>query len=285
MQLPSTTSIVNQQNIQIVEVDNKHAKASISLFGGHVIRYMPKADQRQRLWLSEKAIFDGEQALRGGVPVCWPWFGDHQVSRIDPNDRRFPAHGYVRKQLWDITDCQETPQGTQLTLQPKSSQGPGFDGHAQVSLVIHVGQGLSMQLVTKNLGKQAFDFNCALHSYFAVEDIHHTQLRGLSGDYSDKTRDWKILPTPNSYTFREECDRVHLSQPKQVAIVDGNSRTEIASRGHDSMVVWNPWAENSAAMADMTDKGFESMLCVETAITQGHTLGPGETHILEQIIG
>jgi len=285
MQLSDLRSITTtKQNIQILEVDNEHARASISLFGGHVISFIPKHDQRPRLWLSEQAVFDAQHAIRGGVPVCWPWFGDHQATRVDPNDKRFPAHGYVRKQHWKVVDYQDTTTGSKIILQPNSSQGEGFDGHTQLSLIIKVGPSLSMQLLTENLGKQPFSFTCALHSYFAIEDIHHCQLKGLSGDYQDKTRDWQVLPTPSPYTFNEETDRVHLSQPKHVTIVQDNGSIDIGSSGHDSMVIWNPWAQNSAAMADMPDKGFENMLCVETAITQGHTIEPEETHTLEQII-
>ncbi len=284
MLLSNSTSISSKQNIQVLEVDNDHARASISLFGGHIISFTPKYDQRQRLWLSEQAIFDAHHAIRGGVPLCWPWFGDHQATRVDPSDKRFPAHGYVRKQPWLMVNCHDTPKGTEITLQPRSSEGEGFDGHAQLSLIIRVGVRLSMQLVTENLGEQGFSFTCALHSYFAVEDIHNCQLNGLSGDYKDKTRDWQILPTPSPYTFSEETDRVHLSTPKQVTIVEDNSRIDISSNGHDSMVIWNPWAQNSAAMGDMPDKGFKQMLCVETAITQGRTVQSGETHTLEQII-
>jgi glucose-6-phosphate 1-epimerase len=273
-----------KHNVQVLEIDNDYAHAAISLFGGHVMSFIPKSDQRQRLWLSEQAIFDAQHAIRGGVPVCWPWFGDHQATRVDPNDTRFPAHGYVRKQQWKVVDCRDTPKGSVIILQPNSSQGDGFDGHAQLSLVIQVGPSLTMQLLTENTGKQPFSFTCALHSYFAIDDIHRCELKGLSGDHQDKARDWQVLPTPSPYTFTEETDRVHLSQPKQLTIVQDNSSTNISSRGHDSIVVWNPWSQNSAAMADMTETGFAQMLCVETAITQGHIIEPGESHTLEQII-
>ena len=166
MLLSDSTSITTHQSIQVLEVDNDHARASISLFGGHIISFIPKYDQRQRLWLSEQAIFDAHHSIRGGVPVCWPWFGDHQATRVDQSDKRFPAHGYVRKQQWLIVDCQDTPKGTEIILQPNSSQGDGFEGHAQLTLIIKVGLRLSMQLVTKNLGEKPFSFTCALHSYF-----------------------------------------------------------------------------------------------------------------------
>lgn len=141
-----------------------------------------------------------------------------------------------------------------------------------------------MQLSTTNLGDDAFTYSCAIHSYFSISDLNHVELVGLEGQYLDKTRDYQSINTPTPYLFKEETDRVHLHQPKSVSIVNGQNITEVLSSGHDSMVVWNPWREKSKSMKDMTDKGYQSMLCVETAITQGHIVEAGQTHVLQQIV-
>ena len=284
MILSDSTTIITRQKIQILVIDNDYALVTVSLFGGQILSFTPKYDQRERLWLSDNAIFDAKKAIRGGIPVCWPWFGDHQDVRDNKPDANFPAHGYVRTQKWKILKCHDSAKGTEVVLQPNSSQGDGFIGKAQLSLIITVGVRLSMKLVTENLSDTAFNFTCALHSYFAIADIHTCQLRGFSGDYKDKTRDWKILATPSPYTFSEETDRVHLTTPQKVSIVEDIGNTDIMSAGHDSMVVWNPWADKSATMVDVQDGGYQTMLCVETAITQGQILEPSETHTMEQII-
>jgi glucose-6-phosphate 1-epimerase len=284
MHLSDSTSITTKQNIQVLEIDNAFAQASLSLFGGHLLSFKPKHDQRERLWLSENAKLDAQHAIRGGTPICWPWFGDHQATRNNASDKRFPAHGYVRKQQWKIIECHDEAGTTHVSLQPSTSQGEGFLGKVELTLILKFGKQLSMQLLSKNIGESAFDYTCALHTYFAINDIHSCELRGLSGNYSDKTRDWQLLPTPSPYVFSEETDRVHLSTPKKVSIVEGKTNTDVNSEGHDSMVVWNPWAENSQRMEDMTDEGYATMLCVETAITQGHRIAPGQSHTLEQVI-
>jgi glucose-6-phosphate 1-epimerase len=109
-------------------------------------------------------------------------------------------------------------------------------------------------------------------------------LLGLSEQYSDKTRGYQMLDTPQIYQFNEETDRVHQEQPKTLTIADGEIKTDILSSGHDSIVVWNPWQEKSISMGDMADDGYLTMLCVETAITQGQDVAPKATHVLQQII-
>ena len=278
MLLTDSTSIMTRDKIQVLQIGNSFAKAEISLFGGHLLSFIPKHDNRERLWVSDKAIFDGKKAIRGGIPICWPWFGDH-VFNTD-----LAAHGYVRSQTWEILNTEETDTGTTITLQPQTSAGEGFESNAQLTLSVHVGQQLSIQLRTTNLGDTALTYHCALHSYFAISDINQCELLGFSEQYSDKTRGYQMFDTPQPYRFNEETDRVHLQQPRALTIADGEIKTEILSLGHDSIVVWNPWQDKSVSMADMADDSYLTMLCVETAITQGQEVAPKTTHVLEQII-
>jgi glucose-6-phosphate 1-epimerase len=106
----------------------------------------------------------------------------------------------------------------------------------------------------------------------------------LSEQYSDKNRDYQIFDTSKPYRFSEETDRVHLQKPRILTIVDEQIKTDILSSGHDSIVVWNPWQNKSINMGDMGDDSYLTMLCVETAITQGQTVQPKSTHVLEQVI-
>ena len=278
MTLTDSASIFTRDNVQILHIDNALAKAEISLFGGHLLSFIPKHDNRQRLWVSDKAIFDGKKAIRGGIPICWPWFGDHA------SDKNVAAHGYVRTQTWEVLNTEESDTGTTLTLKPSTSAGDGFAGNAQLTLAVHVGQQLNIQLRTTNLGDTPLTYHCALHSYFAISDINQCELVGLSGQYSDKTRDYKMFDTPHPYCFDEETDRVHQQQPRTLSIKDIEAKTDVLSSGHDSIVVWNPWQHKSISMGDMADDSYLTMLCVETAITQGQEVAPKTTHVLEQII-
>ncbi|MDU0355537.1 D-hexose-6-phosphate mutarotase [Paraglaciecola aquimarina] len=277
MLLTDSTTIITRSTIQILQIDNALATAEISLFGGHILSFVPKRDNRERLWVSPKAALDGKKAIRGGVPICWPWFGDHK-------DSHYPAHGYVRNQNWQIINSKDSTTGTTVTLRPNASVDDGFSGDAQLTLVVEVGENLTIQLHTENLGNHTFSYNCALHSYFSIVDINLCQLAGIEGVYLDKTRGYDSFDTPALYNFSEETDRVHLNKTPQVDITDGPLLTSVCSTGHDSIIVWNPWQKKSISMADMSDNGYLSMVCVETAITQGQTVNPGETHVVEQVI-
>ena len=278
MLLTDSTSIITRGSIQVLQIDNLFAKAEISLFGGHLLSFIPKHDNRERLWVSDNAIFDGKKAIRGGIPICWPWFGAHT------SNTEVDAHGYVRTQTWEILNTEDSVTGTTINLIPLTSAGDGFEGNAQLTLVVQVGKQLNIQLHTANLGDTSFNYHCALHSYFVISDIKQCELLGLSEQYSDKTRDYKMFDTPHPYRFDEETDRVHQQQPRTLTIADADIKTEILSLGHDSIVVWNPWLDKSVSMSDMADDSYLTMLCVETAITQGQEVAPKTTHILEQII-
>ena len=284
MQLSPSCSLSQRENIQLLIVDNHLARAEISLFGGQLLSFVPKHDQQERLWLSQAAIMDGKQAIRGGVPVCWPWFGDHPHKATLANPGAVAAHGYVRTQNWHIVSTSDNDSATQVILQPQTAKGEGFDGAAELSLIIDIGRQCSLQLKTTNIGNTGFIYRCALHSYFTVEDIKDCQLSGLVGDYLDKTRGMQKFTTPTDYRFSAETDRVHLCQAQNVTINHGDRTRTIRSAGHDSIVVWNPWQEKSVAMKDMKDDGYLTMLCVETAVTQGQMVAAGESHILQQII-
>ena len=268
----------SDKGLELVNVDNQSATAVLSLYGGHMLSFIPKKDNRERLWLSPEAIMDGTKAIRGGIPVCWPWFAAHQQPGL-------PAHGYLRTQPWNIVHINDASDCTELVLQPVQSTGKGFEGDAEVSLVIHVGEQLSISLVTRNTGHSAFEFRAALHSYFKVSDISQVQIQGLSGQYIDKVQQNSLLPTPSPYNILAETDRIHLCTADKVVLEDNVQQMAIGSSGHDSIVVWSPGPQKAAEMADMPEQEYQHMLCIETAVTQGKTLQAGETHTLTQRIG
>lgn len=282
--LSPSCSIITRENIQIIQVNNKFATAEISIFGAQMLSFKPKHDLRERFWLSANTQLDGVHAIRGGVPVCWPWFGDHEVKQQAPNNKDYPSHGYVRSQVWEIIHTIDKDQTTEIALQPTFSAGPGFNGEAKLCLLINIGRDCSMQLITSNTGKDNFTYRCALHSYFAVNSVKQIRLSGISGSYLDKTQGMQNFKTPEPYTFNAETDRVHLCQATQVKIIEDKIETEIQSSGHDSLVVWNPWQDKSISMNDMENDGYLTMICVETAVTQGQLVEPGKSHTLSQTV-
>jgi len=266
------------KGLKLINVDNQAAGLQLSLYGGHVLSFVPKIDNRERLWLSPAAVMDGSKAIRGGIPVCWPWFAAHQQPNL-------PAHGYLRTQPWNIVRIDDELNCTELVLQPTRCAGDGFKGDADVSLVICVSEQLSISLISQNTGSSAFEFRAALHSYFKVSDISQVQIQGLSGQYIDKVQQNSLLPTPTPYNIIAETDRIHLCTTDKVLLEDNTQKTVIGCSGHDSIVVWNPGPQKAREMTDMPEQEYQHMLCIETAVTQGKTLQAGETHTLTQRIG
>lgn len=308
MQQTNSITLIKRGQVDVLHIENQHAIAQVALFGAHVLSFKPKSDNRERLWLSETAIFDNRTPIRGGIPICWPWFSDaHNQPRND-----LPSHGFLRNQIWQLDESKEDSDVTRLYLSPTTTKGPGWDYDCQCGLTIEIGKTLKISLHTTSLENhgqplepenhgqplennhgQALEkdhldhrglpINCAFHSYFAVNNIENTKLRGLEGVYLDKTQNWKCLSTPEPYVFCAETDRIHLTKTPKVTISD-DFETHIYSQGHDSIVVWNPWSKINQKMKDMHDNGYQNMLCVETAITQPHFLLPGEHMVLIQNI-
>lgn len=261
-----------------LDIENAHATASLSLLGGQVLSFTPKHDPRERLFVSDKAVWDGSKPVRGGIPVCWPWFGAHRENPA------YPAHGFVRTRNWHLVSNEDHDGHTRLVLTTPDTTHPGFAGSASLSLEVLVGRDLTVNLHTRNTGSTAFRLNTALHTYFSVTDVRECSLEGLRGTYSDKTRDWAMLPTPEPYRFTEATDRIHLHAAPELRIVEPHCTTRVRSAGHDSIVVWNPWASGVGNFADMSAAGWTRMLCVETAVTQGLLLAPEASHTLTQVI-
>jgi glucose-6-phosphate 1-epimerase len=264
--------------VSLLEISNAMASATISLFGGQVLRYKPKRDGRERLFLSDAALLDGSKSIRGGVPICWPWFGAH------PTDPKQPSHGFARTRRWYLAAVDSSLQGSRLLLLPEDSHHNAMPGQLSVELEVLVGERLELRLHTTNRGARDVPLNCALHSYFAVSDIARVRLCGLTGQYSDKTRDWARFETPDSYVIDAETDRIHLQAVDTVTLHDPAGDTRITSKGHDSIVVWNPWNEAHKHFPDLTPEDYRHMLCVETALTKPFVLAPEATHVLTQVI-
>lgn len=261
-----------------LDIENAHATATISLLGAQVLSFKPKHDGRERLFVSDKASMDGSKPVRGGIPVCWPWFGAHKT------DPALPAHGFVRSRVWNFVGHEDDDTCTRILLEAPDTTHPGFDGTASLKLEVLLCRELTLKLHTRNTGTTPCTLTMALHSYFSVDDVRECRLDGLHGTYSDKTRDWAMLETPEPYVFDEETDRVHLHAAPELRIVEPRHTINVCSDGHDSIVVWNPWSTGVGKFADMSGEGWQRMLCVETAVTQGLELAPNQAHVLQQTI-
>lgn len=282
--LPSSVQIKAERDNKIIVINNHLASAQISLFGAQVLQFQPHHDQRERLWLSPLTQLDCSEAIRGGAPLCWPWFAN-QFPQATEKLTKLPGHGFLRSQIWQLSQASETETGTTLSFTCPQTKADGFNYRCNVVLEVLVGATLRITLRVENTDNTSFTFTGALHTYFAVHNIRHVQLHGLSGLYQDKTREMNTFLTPEEYRIHEETDRIHQTTGKSVVIsqTDIEAHTHIEQSGHDSMVVWNPW-DKAKNIANVPDNGYQEFVCVECAITQGKEVLPGEIHELTQII-
>ena len=270
--------------IPLVEIENEFATAVISLQGAHVLSWVPKGEA-DVIWLSTDATFAMGKSVRGGIPLCWPWFGAHE------SNTNFPAHGFARTVLWTVKQTQVLDNGEiQILFQLNTST---LDETLQAmwplaTLAVYkitVGQTLTLELITTNKSDEPLTLGQALHTYFNVSDIEQTTVSGLEGkDYLDKTTGFERKTQDGNITIKQEVDRIYLQTANDVVIDDVKRKIKIKieKKGSLSTVVWNPWQEVANTMGDLGTEGYRHMLCVESANAADDvmTIAPGESHTL-----
>ena len=262
------------------------AAAEVYLHGAHVTHFQP-AGQKPVLWISAESLFQTDKAIRGGVPICFPWFGP---KAGDPSAQ---AHGFARTREWQIESVTSQPDGSvELTLSlaadAQTLQRWPFEFEAIYQ--IRIGKKLELTLSVQNTGGTACQFEEALHSYFAVDDVQKVSVTGLEGTtYIDKVDGQKQKPQGNGpIAIIAETDRVYLKTQSTCRLNDpAQSRQIIVEKsGSHSTVVWNPWIAKSKAMADFGDDEWKQMLCIETCNLGDDriTIEPGASHEMSALI-
>jgi len=263
----------------VVEIHNDLGEAAISLQGAHVLSFRARG-QKPVIWMSDAAQFAPGKSLRGGVPICWPWFGPHG------SDSGLPGHGPARTVDWKPVASQTLADGRtsisfELVETEKTKQMIQHD--LCVQLHVTIGCDISMVMETTNLGKTAFTLGEALHTYFLVGDVRKATVHGLDGcTYIDKMDDGERKQQQGAVGISDEADRIYLGTGNCTEIHDPvmGRKIVIRSEGSASMVVWNPWVKTAAKMGDLGPDGYLKMLCVETANAADDVvkLAPGATH-------
>ncbi|MFH2124608.1 MAG: D-hexose-6-phosphate mutarotase [Pseudomonadota bacterium] len=271
----------NPQGLIFAEISNAWCRGRISLQGGHVTDYQPLG-QAPLLWTSSASLYQPGKAIRGGIPVCWPWFGNH------PSDPVKPSHGFARTALWNLVATSHNSKGeTVITLALNDSPPTHaiWPHSFSLTLTIVYGASLQLSLAMENRSVSAVSLSCALHSYFRVTDWQTCRIYGLDGvDYLDKVEGYTRKTQSGMVVFEQETDRIYL-------VSDAACRIEIPESGRDLLlrqqgstatVVWNPGSVKPLAMADMTGEEYREMVCVETAIAPQIPviLQPGASHVL-----
>ena len=288
----STPKVESEQHgeLNCWRITSDSAELLVAQQGAQVLSYQ-RLGEPPLLWLSDQALFNRGKSVRAGVPVCWPWFGNLQRNpeavRKQFNGSEAPAHGLVRGRDWQLLGIDSSGDAVQLSFTLPETQGdlPGWPHQVELALTIRMGEDLSLDLTSRNLGNDPVALSQALHSYFAVSDVRSVSLEGVKGlDYIETLADWEQRTQQTDLTFSGETDRIYLDTPGELAIVDAawNRRVRVTPRGSRSAVIWNPWTERAAQLPDMADDGWQRMLCIETANVWGDVveLAPGASHTL-----
>ena len=266
------------------EISNAHASASIALQGAHLMTYQPH-NQEPVIWLSKYAKFAAGKSIRGGVPICWPWFGPHAT------DAKLPGHGPARTVMWKVLEAKALTDGATFIsfgLIETDAIRAQWPNPSSVKIEMTIGKDLRIELVTHNTGKQAFILGEALHTYFHISDVAQMTIRGLDGcDYLDKVGEPASRKQKDGIVIESEVDRVYVNTAADCVIEDrGLKRAiRIAKQNSKSTVVWNPWTEKADKMGDFGQEGYRGMVCLESANAFDNvvTVKPGETHKLSVV--
>ncbi len=225
------------------EINNARAHATVSTYSGQLLSYRPKDRQEDLLFVSDKAYYEAGKAIKGGIPVCWPWFGP------DPENRGRPAHGFVRNRQWQVSGSESLADGsTKIILSITDSEATRalWPHPFRLDIEITVGDTLRVELVTHNTGNDSITISQALHSYFRVGDITSVSVLGLDGiNYIDKANDSARKTQAGPLTISSEVDRIYTDTSGDLTIDDASleRKISIASSGCSTAVVWNPWVE------------------------------------------
>ena len=250
----------------VAEINNALGSASICLQGAHLMSWQPKSQSVPVVWLSRDTRPAVGKSIRGGAPVCWPWFGAHAT------ETGFPGHGFARTVPWQVIESGTEPNGaTRLTLRLVASDKTRaqWPESCSVDLTVIVGETLRMELTTENTGATDFVIGEALHTYFQIGDIGSIRVTGLEGsEYWDKVGGSNLRKQEGAISFSGEVDRVYINTGATCVIHDDKlkRRIHIAKSGSLSTVVWTPWVEKANKMGDMGQPdGWREMVCVESA--------------------
>jgi D-hexose-6-phosphate mutarotase len=258
--------IDDRDGFRTIHVDTDLATASISNFGGQILTWQPKSEINPVLWISPRAKFDGKTAIRGGVPICWPWFGEFISGKNIQN------HGYARLLPWDISNIEVLACGSifiSMSLVQKADKVLQEYSELKLSINITVGESLTVELLTTNMGREPIMISEGLHTYFKIGEIDQISIKGLNPlPYFDIVKDKKITEV-SEIKFSEEFGRIYLGHKRDCVIEDPILKREILieKSGSSDTVVWNPWAEKSQKISDIQIDGWKEFVCVESANT------------------
>lgn len=259
-----------------INLSNSLAECKISLWGANIVSYRPKNEEHDIFWLGELNKFDNVQAIRGGVPICWPRFAEEKLNG------RLPRHGFARISGWNLKNVSvdENKIEARLFLLPDAK----YDVNIRADLFIKITDKLEYRLETTNDGDQPFEFSEALHAYFNVSSVDNVKIKGLAGHDCKNSLDGNSYTLKGDLTIRGEFDSAFTNHKGTVEIEDSafNRVISIEKSNSNTTVVWNPDKD----LAEMSKGQYKNFVCVEPS-NQGDAfvrLNPKEKHEIAMTI-
>lgn len=275
-----------RDQLVMIELNNSYGEVTVTTHGATLLSYIP-AGGSDLLWVSDTAIYDGTKPVRGGVPVCWPWFGAYDASKMGahPTDAAKKAHGFARYELWEVESVESIGDATQvvLSLTPNASIEKAWPFDFKLSLAITLGKQLEVELIGENRSDQAWYVTEALHTYFKVAQAPGLVIEGLEGKtYYDKNQDFAPFTQADTLKVQAPMDCVYVDHTGSVVMKDQGRDIVMDKANSASTIVWNPGAEGVKAFADMPNDQYQHMVCVEAgnALQNGYELAAGARHVM-----
>ncbi|UQW74224.1 D-hexose-6-phosphate mutarotase [Pseudomonas avellanae] len=282
---------VQYDELNCWRIRHGEAELLVAQQGAHILSYQV-AGQPPLVWLNEEAAFKKGKAIRAGMPICWPWFGNlernpQSVQAMRDSSEPAKAHGEVRALDWQLLGIGADGDALLVEFVLPEAEGhlPGWPHNVALKLSIRLDHALNVSLVSYNCGAEPVTFSQALHTYFAVSDVRQVSVEGLDGlRYIETLANWEEREQTGDLTFTGETDRIYQNTPGVLSIVDPEwqRRIHIRSTGSKSAILWNPWIEKTGKFTDMAADGWQRMVCVETAnvLDDVVTLVPDQMHVL-----
>ncbi|MGE6660834.1 D-hexose-6-phosphate mutarotase [Pseudomonas sp. NPDC077408] len=270
--MPVDIQRIEKDQLSCWRLRHEDAEVIVAEQGAQVLSYR-QGEAAPIIWLSEEAAFQAGQAVRGGVPVCWPWFGDlarnpQSVQDTYQGSQPAPAHGLVRNIDWVMVRSDTNDDSVTLVF-ASNRELPGWPHAVDLSLNISLdSKGLHLSLTSHNRGDTTIALSQALHSYFAISDIHQVTVEGLDGrPYIETLEDWQQRQQQGDLIFGGETDRIYLDLPSRLSLRDPGLKRQILleTRGSRSAILWNPWIAKAQRLSQFADDAWQRMLCIETA--------------------
>ncbi len=260
--------------------------AEVYLHGAHVTAWQPTGADPV-IWVSGDSHFHADKPIRGGVPICFPWFAAHAT------DASAPMHGFARLREWALSGAEDRDGEVQVTFlltDDETSRRSAWPHKFRAEYRVTFGDRLALALDVTNAGDVPLTFEAALHTYFAVANVREVGVTGLERtEYLDKVEGFARRREGDApIRFAGETDRIYTQTESTCTIHDPGRRRRIAiaKTGSQSTIVWNPWIDKARAMPDFGDHEWPSMLCIETANVRDAAvpLEPGSHHTMTAVI-